>query len=310
MKNLVKISKCNFCKSKLSSISSGYDFEYLTSKKKWFFLKCNNCFIFFLSPRPSNKHLKIIYPKNYYSYNYLKINFFVRYVKKILDLLKVKKILKKKTINKKKFSYLDIGCGSGQYLELMNKYFGLRKNNIYGLEKNFIFNKKKFKIFDTNLSNFNKKKKFDFISMFHVIEHMNNHNKIIVKVHSLLKKNGIFVIETPNIDSLDCRLFQNRYWGGYHFPRHWILHSTASLKNLIEKNGFKCNKIFYNSGQSFWMYSIHNFFYDKKLYFVSKFFDPTKIISLPFLIIFTLFDFLKIKFSYKTSSVILVAQKD
>jgi len=311
MKNLINFYNCHYCKKKLKKISSGYDYEYRTTSKKWHFLACKRCDVFFLSPRPNETQLNIIYPNNYYSYNYNKINFFVRYGKKILDYLKIKKILYRKFYYKKNFYYLDIGCGSGQYLSLLNQMFSIPKKNIYGLEK-LQRNKKiksEFKILNKDLLNFKTKKLFDFISMFHVIEHIVDHVKILNKIKSLLKKSGILVIETPNTDSLDCKLFRNGTWGGYHFPRHWILYSTNSLKTILEKNGFECIKIFYSTGHSFWMYSFHNYFRKKKIFFLSSLFDPTKIYATPFLIVFTIFDYFRSKIGFKTSSVVIVARK-
>ena len=41
---------------------------------------------------------------------------------------------------------------------------------------------------------------------------------------------GAFAVETPNVESLDCRLFARTYWGGYHIP-HWNLFSPGTLRH-------------------------------------------------------------------------------
>jgi len=43
---------------------------------------------------------------------------------------------------------------------------------------------------------------------------------------------GALVVETPNLDSWDARLFKETWWGGYHIPRHWTLFDANSLRRL------------------------------------------------------------------------------
>ena len=68
-----------------------------------------------------------------------------------------------------------------------------------------------------------KEETLEFITMFHVIEHVKDPKSIIKTLNKLLVPGGHLVIETPNIDSLDAMIFKETFWGGYHFPRHWHL---------------------------------------------------------------------------------------
>lgn len=80
-------------------------------------------------------------------------------------------------------------------------------------------------------------KSIDIITMFDVIEHMQNCNEAVKKVHSLLKKEGLFVISTPNIDSLSFKLM-GKNWAHYK-KEHIYYFSPKSLKTLLENHGFR-----------------------------------------------------------------------
>ena len=40
--------------------------------------------------------------------------------------------------------------------------------------------------------------KFDYIFMFHALEHLENTNKYLNKIYNILNKNGKLIIEVPN----------------------------------------------------------------------------------------------------------------
>ncbi len=308
------LKKCILCGAKeFKKYSSGYDYELQTCSNKWKFLKCDNCGHIQLNPRPIKENLKIIYPINYYSYEISKkLNYLILRGKDFLDFLKLKSIIR---FSKNHIStYLDIGCGDGRYLKLVNKICKIPKKEIFGTEINLsnlkILKQEGFSVFDEkeNPEKCIRKNSISLITMFHVIEHLDNPKDFILQMSYLLEKKGIIVIETPNVDSLDNRLFQRTYWGGYHFPRHWHLFSKKTLTKLILDSGFEITNVNYLPGHSFWLYSFHHLFkYEWNLPSIAKFMDPMK--SKLFLIIFTLFDIVRARLGFKTSSIMIVARK-
>jgi Methyltransferase domain len=149
---------------------------------------------------------------------------------------------------------------------------------------------------------------FSLITLFHVIEHVPDPSIILTIIHQLLEVNGLIAIETPNIDSIDAKIFKKEYWGGYHIPRHWNLFSTKTLANLIENHGFKIVAEKYQTGHSFWLLSLHHFFtYRCRMPIIGNIFDPMS--SKFFLIFFTATDKLRALLGFKTSSILIVAKK-
>jgi 2-polyprenyl-3-methyl-5-hydroxy-6-metoxy-1,4-benzoquinol methylase len=68
-----------------------------------------------------------------------------------------------------------------------------------------------------------------------VIEHVDNPLSILDKAYNLLSNGGSLIIETPNRDSWDSSIFKKKYWGGYHFPRHWTIFNDKSISRLATK---------------------------------------------------------------------------
>jgi SAM-dependent methyltransferase len=107
--------------------------------------------------------------------------------------------------------FLDIGCGNGKILKLLQKD---KYKNGYGVDisKLFINQAKKngFKnAFYYDGVNFPfKSNYFDLIGSFNVLEHVENPEKFISSQVKLLKKNGYIIIACPNFLSV---LFLNNH---------------------------------------------------------------------------------------------------
>jgi 2-polyprenyl-3-methyl-5-hydroxy-6-metoxy-1,4-benzoquinol methylase len=94
--------------------------------------------------------------------------------------------------------------------------------------------------------------------MFHVIEHVADPARVVRRIADWLSPGGALVVETPNLDSWDARLFKERWWGGYHIPRHWTLFDANSLRRLFEGCGLKVQHWAYQTGHASWMNSFHH----------------------------------------------------
>ena len=138
---------------------------------------------------------------------------------------------------------LDVGCGGGFLLLLLNDY-GFK--HLKGVDL-FIEN-------DLNYNNVNIKKgdvysvdeQFDFIMLHHSFEHMNNPSKVLNKLASLLNKNGTILIRIPIVDCYAWRKYGVN-WAGLDAPRHFFLHTVRSISILSEKNGLIIDKIVFDS---------------------------------------------------------------
>src|SRR4030095_517141 len=76
-------------------------------------------------------------------------------------------------------------------------------------------------------------------------EHVPDPKEFARKAWKVLKPGGIFGFWTPNIDSLDAKIFQKEHWGFYCFPRHWVFFSPRSVERLARATGFELQNISY-----------------------------------------------------------------
>lgn len=117
------------------------------------------------------------------------------------NLIKLNMIKNNIKINSSNFKYLDIGCGNGSKTLIFSKLFDLQTKNIYGTDiktwgpysenKNFPFNFKY--ILDNGKLDYNNNK-FDVITCFLTLHHVENLDIILNEIYRILKKGGLLVI--------------------------------------------------------------------------------------------------------------------
>jgi 2-polyprenyl-3-methyl-5-hydroxy-6-metoxy-1,4-benzoquinol methylase len=201
-----------------TAMACGQDYEYETCRNHWRMWKCNHCSHVQLDPRPADSALAIIYPRNYYSYNMSEnVSAFAMKCKALLDRVKFSSILSSPA--RQPESYLDVGCGDGRYLRLMMDR-GLPFEKVQGLEidpeaveraAQKGLNAKCMRVEDADHI---ADESLDLITMFHVIEHLGSPRTVVATLVRKLKPGGVLVVETPNFESLDARIFYKRFWGG------------------------------------------------------------------------------------------------
>jgi SAM-dependent methyltransferase len=311
----IDVPTCPVCISpRFHQHAVGFDYELLTCSNPWRFVRCADCGHVWLNPRPADSELGVIYPPSYYAYNYeTLINPIARRGKEALDALKIRGILRH--VARTPRSYLDVGCGNGRFLRQLEKA-GIPRRSLYGLELSPStvdgLVAEGFQVFCERAEDCESipERSIDLATMFHVLEHVADPRAVLTKISSWLSPTGVLAIETPNSDSMDARLFQDTYWGGYHIPRHWHIFSSATLRRQIEDCGLRVIGTAYQTGHSFWMYSFHHVLrFNRRAPQpgLSKLFDPMT--GLPMLVAFTGFDKLRGALGQRTSAVLMLATR-
>ena len=137
---------------------------------------------------------------------------------------------------------LDIGCGTGDFLEA-----ALKDNwTITGIEPNeqarqIANSKTNNSVFEINQLETLEPNSFDVITLWHVLEHLPNLEKHTALFKSLLKPNGTLVIAVPNYKSYDAQYYKN-FWAAYDVPRHLWHFSKSSISELFKKENMKLVK--------------------------------------------------------------------
>lgn len=137
---------------------------------------------------------------------------------------------------------LDIGTGTGYFPHIMQQ----RGWKVEAVEKNASareFAKKHFSLTvneDKALDTFSAQS-FDVITLWHVMEHLQNLDKAWGTFARLLKDKGIVVVAVPNCHSYDAAKYGNE-WAAYDVPRHLWHFTPTTMQAWGEQHGFKLER--------------------------------------------------------------------
>jgi SAM-dependent methyltransferase len=306
--SLVEVA-CGLCGADdFSEQATGSDFEYATVANEFRFVRCRVCDHLYLNPRPNSDDLGVIYPENYYAYE-SDSDGLVSRLRRRWEGGKVR--LYRELVGEGPRRLLDVGCGNGRFLELLRD-FGSDAWALVGTDFDAAAAaecaERGFETHVTRIEDFRDgDATFDGVIMLQLIEHVDDPARICERIFRLLRPGGCFIIETPNLAGVDYRLFHRRWWGHYHFPRHWNLFSTDAIRRLLEERGFEIERCEYLISTSAWTISLHNYFLERGYpeFFVRFFHFKNPLL----LGLFVLFDSLRSKLGLPTSNQRIVARK-
>lgn len=159
------------------------------------------CGTYFINPMIKTQTLNLIYSEKG-PYSMYRKKFIENKKKKNLriNVINNRKVLQVCSFLKdKKKSILDIGCGDGGFLKVCQKYGFM---NIQGIDTKYKATITRNKIsFYNSIEDLGNDKKFDLITLWGVLEHLNDPNKFTKKILKLLNKKGFILLETPNSES-------------------------------------------------------------------------------------------------------------
>ena len=141
--------------------------------------------------------------------------------------------------SKEEKALLDIGCGTGDFLQAAKKN-GWQVTGIEPNEKarNIANSKSNNAVFDSKHLFEMKENQFDVITLWHVLEHLPNLEQHITAFKKLLKSNGTLIIAVPNFKSHDAQYYKS-FWAAYDVPRHLWHFSKKAISRLFEKENLK-----------------------------------------------------------------------
>ena len=197
------------------------------------------------SPVPKNL-FNYYKSKNYISHTDSKKTFFdkaYQVVKKIT--LKHKLRLINESLRTQNSMYrpekniLDVGAGTGEFLKVCKnnswKVFGTEPNN----DARTIAVKKGI-VLERDISKFSNQK-FEIITLWHVLEHVENLSEYISNLNTMLSDCGRLIIAVPNFNSDDAKYYKE-FWAAFDVPRHLWHFSQQSIHRLFLKENMLVEK--------------------------------------------------------------------
>lgn len=205
-------------------------------------LKCNRCSLVFVHPQPSHTELASHYDDYRYYASWYGEQRQAREKMWQNRLLRIEARVDKGRL-------LDIGCGEGAFLETAQRcgweVFGTELSEfaaLYAAERLG----RPVCAGEISAAQF-PKAHFDVVTLWHVLEHMQNPILNLREVHRILKPGGLLVVAVPNVDNrimqLTYRIVKRRRYRLF-IPREKELHlfhfSSKTLVKTLSKAGFRC----------------------------------------------------------------------
>ncbi len=136
-------------------------------------------------------------------------------------------------------SICDIGCGSGKFLDRMRAHgahaVGIDPSPV-SLDAVARLGIEHHEGSGEHLPAAIVDRRFDIVTMFHSLEHCRDPLTAVKNALSLVKSNGIFVIEVPNMECIGFQVYGQCWWHT-DFGRHLQFFTNRALEALAAKSG-------------------------------------------------------------------------
>ncbi len=226
-------------------------FDPLFEKKGEPFVRCQNCGLMLINPRPVYDHVINTYDDDYSDFYIKKAN------KKMARFKRWAKSVQK--LGARKGRWLDIGCSAGFVVKVAQGLgydaYGVDVES-HGIEfaqstlglKNVSQGMLEDKNYPAGF--------FDVISIYDVIEHVPDLNKFVAEISRILVKGGILDIRTP--DEGHWRTPKDRAtWNAIIPSEHLYYFNRKTLAMLLNKHGLKVVKQGFNFKPTLKTYAAH-----------------------------------------------------
>jgi len=151
------------------------------------------------------------------------------------------RLLNKYLTQRHDLQILEIGTGSGFFLEFAKESFPNSRFSGVEYDERLLaesaLRAPHASLIQGNAENFSfEKGRYDLVVSFQVIEHLYNPSSMLENVRTHLKPGGIFLVTTPNLSGLGARVMKER-WHGYR-DDHVALKGMEEWNQLIASHGF------------------------------------------------------------------------
>jgi 2-polyprenyl-3-methyl-5-hydroxy-6-metoxy-1,4-benzoquinol methylase len=229
--------------------SPGRDLLFNLAPGNFLLFRCTSCKCIFQHPLPEASALAKFYPQEYWwseesKQKSLPARFFSKLEKAYREFVAADHVRFLNSCARENASggklLLDIGCGSGTFLHLAQAHgyiphgMDISAKAVEIAHRQYGYTARQGEIGSRIWDDCH----FDFITMFHVLEHLRDPKEALRYAGQLLRPGGLLIIQVPNISSLQARVFKNR-WYGLDVPRHLINFTPKALGILLQEMGFE-----------------------------------------------------------------------
>ena len=248
---MIHYTNCPVCESENIQLQLSAK-DHTVSQNVFAIWHCRDCTVRFTQDVPAADEIGAWYAsENYISHSDTKkgfINSLYHLVRKRTLHSKKRLIIKETGMPKGKV--LDLGCGTGAFLNTM----AAAGWGITGLEPDVNARKKAMELYNiqplepAKLSEL-EPSSYHAITLWHVLEHVHELHAYLKQLETLLAPGGKLFIAVPNYTSHDAAIYA-AYWAAYDVPRHLYHFSPQSILQLLTTYNLQlitCKPMWYDS---------------------------------------------------------------
>jgi 2-polyprenyl-3-methyl-5-hydroxy-6-metoxy-1,4-benzoquinol methylase len=219
-----------------------------TTTRTFSLMSCARCQCLFIDPLPTRQELADFYPQHYWWKGSSKrLSAIEDYYRRIVlhgHLSRIRDAATSLTVGERPLRLLDVGCGSGTLLEILQR----RGFDVFGFEPSAEAARLAMESGLTVVSGEGLESasfaanSFHIITLFHVLEHVTEPRRVLAEVRRVMDTNGRILVQVPNIESWQSRLCGTR-WCGLDVPRHVINYSIRAIRTLLSDSGFRIRRV-------------------------------------------------------------------
>ena len=274
-------------------VATGREHEYAsTTPDEFTFVQCRRCALVYLDPRPAESELGTIYPADYYAYQLVerrardggrggsptRLGRFMR-GRAVARLAPY--VARLRAAGPPPYRILDVGCGDGSTLDLWQEAFA-GDAQTHGIEMDpraaAIARERGHAITSSRIEDASlEPTSFDLVYASHVIEHVPDPGGFLATLHGTISARGLLIIDTPNFDTIDRRIFGKHHWGAYHFPRHFFVFDETTFGGFAERASFEVIETRYFPSAVMWVWTFHSLLAERSRSLADRLFPPVDV---------------------------------
>ncbi len=214
-----------------------YKFRYLSAD----FYQCQGCGLIRTLPFPSEEQINAHYLDKFVEGNYRTILQNMEMYKE--QYRKYMRLIQKHIGSLAKKKILDIGCFTGEFLDLAREQGAITYGIEFQKEAATIASKKhNNRVKNCSFSEAEFDERFDVVTLFGLIEHLTVPELLLQQVAKWIVDSGLIVIQTPNTGSAFSSLL-GKLWPPYTPVEHIHYFSHKNIRILLEKFDLKILQI-------------------------------------------------------------------
>ena len=202
------------------------------------FLECRSCRLVWIEPMPSPQSLQTYYQSAYSDGAGRYVPFMkAQEIRRLIAEHRMHRIRKRIDVNSDAGRWLDVGCTTGDFIAASLE-IGARGEGIdisgdavaKAVERGLVAH-------HSRAEDFEPASPYRVVTAFDLIEHLLDPRAFVRRIRKWLRRDGWFVLTTPNVRSILPQWLMRRHWFYYWPDEHLFYFDPDTITRLLEEEG-------------------------------------------------------------------------